>query len=173
MRCGTPALWLAGLLALTSVARAGEDPCRDSHYAGDLTALFIAPQELGLEWDSVRETPSDPAEDPDLHASGVLATHSLHYTRAQHGRSEVCSLDIWGFASGAAARRALAEIDQPAWRLALRGNLLMMSRGVTFSRAEGFHPGLLPECHRLVDLTEVRASQLLGCPASIKSDGAD
>ena len=39
----------------------------------------------------------------------------------------------------------------------------MMSRGVTFSRADGFRPGLLPECHRLADLTETRARELLGC----------
>ena len=166
VRCCAPALLLAGLLALTSVARAGEDPCRDSRYAGDLIALFVPPQELGLDWDSVRETPSDPADDPDLHASGVLATHSLHYTRAHQGRSEVCSLEIWGFTTAVAARRAQAEIEQPAWRLDLRGNLLMMSRGVTFSRAEGFHPGLLPECHRLADLTKARASELLGCSDS-------
>jgi len=162
-RCA-PVCLLAGLLALTSVARAGDDACRDARYTGDLTALFVSPQDLGIDWGSVREAPSDPAQDPELHASGVLATHSLHYTRAHQGRSEVCSLDVWGFASGAAARRALAEIEQPAWRLALRGNLLMMLRGVTFSRTEGFHPGLLPECHRLADLTEARASALLGCP---------
>ena len=173
VRCCRAALWLAGLLALTSVARAGDDPCRDARYAGDLIALFVPPHDLGLDWDSVRETPTDPGEDPDLHASGVLATHSLHYTRAEHGRSEVCSLEIWGFATGAAARRALTEISQPAWRLALRGNLLMMLRGVTFSRAEGFHPGLLPECHRLADLTEARASELLGCPASGPRRGGD
>jgi hypothetical protein len=161
-RCA-PAWLLAGLLALTSVARAGDDPCRDARYAGDLTALFASPEELGNEWGSVREAASDPAQDPELHASGVVATHSLHYTRAYHGRSEVCSLEIWGFATGAAARRTRAEIAQPAWRLVLRGNLLMMLRGVTFSRSEGFHPGLLPECHRLADLTEARARALLGC----------
>jgi hypothetical protein len=173
VRSCAPAWLLAGLLALTSVARAGDDPCRDARYAGDLTALFVAPRELGFDWESVRETPEDPSQDPELRAAGVLATHSLHYTRAHEGRSVVCSLEIWGFASGAAARRAQAEIEQPAWRLALRGNLLMMSRGVTFSRAEGFHPGLLPECHRLADLAEARAGRLLGCPASPPGTGRD
>ena len=114
----------------------------------------------------MRETPSDPADDPDLRAAGVRATHSLHYTRAHQGGSEVCSMEIWSFATAAAARRARAEIEQPGWRIALRGNLLMMSRGVTFSRADGFRPGLLPECHRLADLTEARAAERLGCPGS-------
>ncbi|HEY8152620.1 MAG TPA: hypothetical protein VII72_00685 [Myxococcota bacterium] len=168
----TSAGWLlAGLLAAAPVARAGDDPCRDSRYAGDLATLFAAPRELGSEWDSVRESPSDPAEDPDLVASGVLAMRSLHYTRARPGGSEVCSLEIWSFASAAAARRSRAQIEQPAWRVALRGNLLMMSRGVTYSRAEGFRPGLLPECHRLADLTEARAGELLGCSAAIDPGG--
>ena len=111
----------------------------------------------------MREAPSNPADDPDLHAAGVRAVHSLHYTRARQGGSEVCSLEIWGFASAEAARRAQAGIVQPAWRFARSGNLLMMSRGVIFSRADGFRPGLLPECHRLADLAEARASDLLGC----------
>ena len=75
----------------------------------------------------------------------------------------MCSLEIWGFTTAAAARRAQAGIEQPAWRIDLRGNLLLMSRGVTLSRADGFRPGLLPECQRLADLTEVRANVLLAC----------
>jgi len=172
VRCCAAALLLAGLLA-TSVARAGDDPCRDSRYAGDLAALFVPPRELGVDWDSVRETPSDPPDDPELRAAGVRATHSLHYTRPRPGGSEVCSLEIWGFATAEAARRAQAGIEQPAWRFALRGNLLMMSRGVTFSRADGFRPGLLPECHRLADLAEARASDLLGCLGAEVRDGAE
>jgi len=163
VRCFAPVLLVAGLLALTSVAQAGDDPCRDRRYTGELAALFVLPRELGVDWESVRETPSNPADDPDLRAAGVRATHSLHYTRARQGGSEVCSLEIWGFATAEAARRAQAGIERPAWRFALRGNLLMMSRGVTFSRGGGFRPGLLPECHRLADLTEARASELLGC----------
>jgi len=164
VRCCAPALLLAGLLALASIALADDDPCRNSRYAGDLAALFVAPRELGFDWESVRETPSNPADDPELHAAGVLATHSLHYTRARPGGSQVCSMEIWRFATAEAARRARTGIEKSGWRFALRGNLLMMSRGVTFSRADGFRPGLLPECHRLAELTEAGASQLLGCP---------
>ena len=153
-----------GLLGLTPAARAGEDPCRDRRYSGDLAALFVAPRELGADWDSVRESPANPADDPELHAAGVRAAHSLHYTRPRQGGSEVCSLEIWSFATPEAARIARSGIGQPGWRYALRGNLLMMSRGVTFSRAEGLRPGLLPECHRLVDLTEAGAREQLGCP---------
>ena len=154
---------LLGWVALAPAASAGDEPCRDALYTGDLTPLFAPPRALGFEWESVREAPLNPIDDPDLHAAGVRAAKSLHYTRARPGGSEVCSLEIWSFATGAAARRARAEIEQPAWRITLRGNLLLMSRGVTFSRTEGFRPGLLPECHRLADLTEGGATRLLGC----------
>jgi hypothetical protein len=159
-------LLLAGCLALTSVARAAEDPCRNRSYAGDLAALFVAPRELGIGWDALRETPSNPADDPDLRAAGVLAIRALHYTRERPGGSEVCSLEIWRFATGDAARRAQAGISQPGWRYVQRGNLLMMARGVSLDRAHGFRPGLLPECHHLVDLTEELARRELGCADS-------
>jgi hypothetical protein len=159
-------LLLVGLLALTSTVQAADDDCRDRRYAGDLAALFVAPQELGVGWDSLRETPSDPADDPDLRAAGVLAMRSLHYTREREGGSEVCSLEIWLFATAGAARRVRDGIERPGWRYALRGNLLMMSRGVSLDRARGFRPGLLQECHRLVDLTEALAQRTLGCSDS-------
>ncbi len=173
MRRCAAALLLAGLLALTSEALAGDDPCRDRLYTDDLAALFVAPRELGSDWESVREAPSDPADDPELRAAGVSAAHSLHYTRARQGGSEVCSLEIWAFATGAAARSAQATMNEPLWRIALRGNLLITLRGVTLSRAKGFQPGLLPECHRLADLTEAGASERLGCSGSKARDGAD
>jgi hypothetical protein len=166
MRSWARALLLLGLLAPASDALATDVACRDRRYHGDLTALFVAPRELGADWDSVRESPSDPADDPEFRAAGVLATHGLHYTRERAGGSEVCSLEIWRLASSEAARRAQAAIGLSAWRYALRGNLLIMSRGVSLDRAHGFRPGLLPECHRLVDLTEALAEQKLGCSES-------
>jgi hypothetical protein len=156
-------LLLGGLLAPMSRALAADERCRGSVYTGDLTALFVAPRELGSDWDSVRESPSNPADDPELDAAGVSATRSLHYTRARPGGSEVCSLEIWSFTTGAAARRARVEIARPGWRLDSHGNLLLMTRGVSFSHADGFHPGLLPECHRLADLSQARASELALC----------
>ena len=154
---------LLALVASASAALAAEDACRDAVYAGELAALFVAPRELGSEWDSVRESPSAPADDPDLNAAGVRAVQSLHYTRARPGGSEVCSLEIWSFATGAALRRAKPEIERDGWRIDSRGNLLLMTRGVTMSRADGFHPGLLPECQRLADLAEASARERLGC----------
>jgi hypothetical protein len=163
MRPGATALLFTLLLMHAPAAPAADPSCAGARYTGDLTDLFVAPRELGADWDSVRETPSDPADEPDLAAAGVLATRTLHYTRKRAGGSEVCSLEIWGFASAEAARRGQAGMEPPGWRLARHANLLLMTRGVGFSREDGFHPGLLPECHRLADLAEARARERLGC----------
>jgi hypothetical protein len=157
---------LAALLALAGAAQAAEDPCRERRYTDDLSALFVPARELGPDWETVRETPSNPSDDPEFRAAAVQATHSLHYTRERPGGSEVCSLEIWGFATAAAARRMQAEFKQPEWHIVLRGNLLMMTRGVTFEVESGFRPGLLPECLRLADLAEARARERLGCSTS-------
>jgi hypothetical protein len=85
----------------------------------------------------------------------------------------VCSLEIWSFTTGATARRARVEIARPGWRLDSHGNLLLMTRGVSFSRADGFRPGLLPECHRLADLAQARANELpLSGGASRRAGGS-
>jgi hypothetical protein len=157
------ALLFVLLLAHASLGRAGGDRCRNALYTGDLGVLFVPPRLLGHDWESVRESPADPGDDPELRAAAVIATKSLHYTRAQPGGSEVCSLEIWAFASDAAARRAQEAFRQPRWRFDLRGNLLLMSRGVSFTREHGFRPGLLPACHRLADLAEAAARERLGC----------
>jgi hypothetical protein len=156
------ALVLLALAATASAARA-EDPCREVRYGGDLTALFAPARELGADWETVREAPSDPAQDPELAAAGVVAVQSLHYGRPLRGGAETCSLEVWGFASAAAARRTRGQVGFPGWRFGLRGNLLWMVHGVAFSPAHGFRPGLLPECQRLADLAEARAGALLGC----------
>jgi hypothetical protein len=166
MRRLASVLLLCGLLAPTPVAVAADAPCRDSAYAGDLAALFAAPRELGSDWDAVRESPSNPADDRELHAGGVTAVRSLHYTRARPDGSEVCSLEIWRFATAAAARRAHPEIGSPGWRIDSRANLVLMTRGTTLSRDHGFRPGLLPECQRLADLAQARVLEILGCEDS-------
>jgi hypothetical protein len=161
MRGFAPGWLLAGLLALAPGAPAADDACREARYAGDLAALFLAPGELGPDWDSVPESASDP--DPDLAAAGVVATRSLHYTRRREDGSEVCSLEIWRFASPAAARRTRAQIERDGWRIDPLANLLLLARGVRLSRGDGFRPGLLPECHRLAELTQAGVRARLGC----------
>ena len=142
------AVWLAA-----AAAGADEAPCPDCRYAGPLEVLFVAPRALGPDWETLREAPTDPQGDPDLRDAGVRAVHALHYTRERPGGSEVCSVEMWGFASPAQARVARMQMENDDWRFDVRGNLLVMLRGVALLRGQKLRPGLLPACHRLADLT--------------------
>jgi hypothetical protein len=150
------AIWLAA-----AAAGAEEAPCADCRYAGPLEALFVAPRALGPGWETVRESPTDPQDDPDLRDAGVRAVHALHYARERQGGSEVCSVEIWGFASPAQARGARVQMEKEDWRFDVRGNLLVMLRGVALQRGQKLRPGLLPACHRLADLTLERVDAAL------------
>jgi hypothetical protein len=161
MRIPALALLIGAMLAPAPSAPAADDACRERSYSGDLTALFPPPSELGPSWDSVPESASDP--DPDLAAAGVTATRSLHYTRRREDGSEVCSLEVWRFASPEAARRTRSQIERDGWRIDPLANLLLMVRGVQLRRGEGFRPGLLAECHQLADLAEAGVRDRLGC----------
>jgi len=164
---GLSALALAGLLwgrlGPPSAAWAGDVGCGDAVYAGELGELFVAPRELGVDWDAVRESPLAAEDDPELREAQVRATASRHYTRPRPGGSQVCSLEIWSFASRAAARGAFPDLGRASWRLDAVGNLVLMTRGVSLERESGFHPGLLPECERLADLARDAARERLGC----------
>jgi hypothetical protein len=161
------ALWLAA----TPVARAEDDACRECRYQGELDGLFLPATALGPGWELVEEAPVDPRQDPELRAAGVRAAQALHYTRPLRGGAEVCSVEIWSFASAEAARRTGAGLAREAWRIGVQGNLLVMLHGVTLRRGQGFRPGLLPACLRLAELTEAHAGSLLrraGPPAGAR-----
>jgi hypothetical protein len=165
------ARWLSFALATwlaTAPARAEDPACVECRYAGELQALFVAARALGPGWETLGEMPTDPQQDPELRAAGVRAVHALHYTRERSGGgSEVCSLEVWGFASPAQARGARAGMQRELWRLDVRGNLLVMLRGASLQRGHSLRQGLLPACHRLADLTLERADLLLReAPAS-------
>jgi hypothetical protein len=146
------ALWLV------AVAARGEE-------TGSLEPLFVEARALGPGWETLGEAPTDPEKDPEMRAAGVRTVHALHYTRERPGGSEVCSVEIWGFASPAQARSALTGMARAGWRLDVRGNLLVMLRGVALQRDRKLRPGLLPACHRLADLTLERAETALhGAP---------
>lgn len=150
------ALWLL------AVAARGEEPsCAECRYVDRLEALLVEPSALGPGWETLREAPTDPQRDPELRDAGVRAVHALHYTRERPGGSEVCSVEIWGFASPAQARSARAAMSREKWRLDVRGNLLVMLRGVALQRGQQLRPGMLPACHRLADLTLERVDEAL------------
>ena len=152
----------AALLVLAAAAaRADTEACADCRYAGDLSALFVAPGAIAPGWESVAEAPVDPQADPDLRVAGVQASHSLHYTHAVHGGSEVCSAEIWRFASPAQARAAEPDLRRDGWRVAAHGNLVVMLHGVSLRLGERLRPGLLPACRRLGELLDENARAAL------------
>jgi hypothetical protein len=156
-RAARAAALLLWLLVRTPPAGADE-PCGECRAPRDLSRLFVQPAALGAGWDTVAETPTDPAADPDLRASGVRAVHNLHYTRPIPGGSQVCSIELWAFHTPEQAQRARAELAREDWYFSLQGDLMLMARGVTLERGRGFRPGLLPECRRLAGLIEARAA---------------
>ena len=143
------------------MARADDEACADCRYAGDLSRLFVAPRALGPGWESVAEAPADPQQDADLRTAGVQATHTLHYTHAVHGGSEVCSAEIWRFASPAQARAAEPDLQRDGWRVAVHGNLIAMLHGVSLRLGETLQPGLVPACRRLGELLDENARAAL------------
>ena len=157
---GVP-LALALLLGAAPLAARADGACADCRYTGDVMAVFVAPQVLGSDWEIVEETAGDVAGDPDMRRAGVRATQALHYTQSVPGGSRVCSVEVWRFTGPEAAQRAAVGNSREGWRIRVLGNLWVMLHGVTMQRGQAMRQGLLPECHKLADLTEGRALALL------------
>lgn len=97
-------------------------------------------------WDVVAEAAADPSADPDLAAWGVEAQHVRHYTREHRGAVEVCSVEIWRFASDAQADAAARGFAYPDWRIDRVGTSLVMVRGLIHARGAAPVRGVFPEC---------------------------
>lgn len=172
VRAAARALGLAFWLVAVA-ARGDQQSCAECRHAEPLEALFVEARALGPGWETLGEAPTDPQGDAELRDAGVRTVQTLHYTRERPGGSEVCSVEIWSFASPAQARSARAGMARDGmpgdaragWRLEVRGNLLVMLRGVALQRDQKLRPGLLPACHRLAELTLERAERALhGAP---------
>jgi hypothetical protein len=127
-------------------------------FQGDLGEIFVPDRAVLGSWEVVREAPSNPARDPELHAAGVRAVQARHYTRSRGPISQVCSVEIWRFDDGERAAHAAQRIEIPRWRFLQRGNLLISLRAVTLEREVGSRSGLFPDCHRLGERTGERAA---------------
>jgi hypothetical protein len=110
---------------------------------------WVAPADLGRGWEIVREAPGAPESDPDLVAWGVRSQHARHYTRHRDGTVEVCSVEIWGFASVAQARAAQAGFAYPGWQFDREGALLLMSRGLRMAPGQPPRRGVFAACARI------------------------
>lgn len=123
--------------------------------------LWISDGELGAGWDSLQEIPGDPSSDPDLVRWGVRAQDTRHYTRYRGGVSEVCSVEIWAFASEPQAVSAHAHFAYPNWEIFREAHLLLMLRGRTWRGGEAPRPGVFSACRKIGYRVRERAARLL------------
>jgi hypothetical protein len=116
---------------------------------------------VGVEWDIVEEAVVDAAGDPDLVEWGVRAQRTRHYTRRSSAGEQVCSIELWVFASAGQAGLAHASFAYPDWQILREGPLLVMTRSLT--RAPGVPPrrALFADCEALGERTRARAAGLL------------
>jgi hypothetical protein len=146
---------LSILLLVFSVSAAADDEV-------GMSMWFLSDEAAGGGWEGVKERSTDPANDPDLRAWKVRAQGARHYSRQGADGVEVCSVEIWAFASESAARNAEKGFTYPGWRFDRHGHLLVMLRGMRWARDGTSRNGLFPECDRLGDRTSLRVAALLG-----------
>lgn len=136
-------------------------PCAAAVAAGaDLERAFLAARELGHGWDVVREAPGDPSRDPDLVGWGVREQQVRHYTRDRLGVLQVCSVEIWRFASLEQARAAHAGFHYPGWKISRTGTLLVMLHGLSRPWGQVETRGVFAECGAIGSRILERASRL-------------
>jgi len=124
--------------------------------------LFVPPEELADGWESISEAPIAGTDDPDLQRWGVRERETRHYTRHRKREIEVCSVEIWFFASDAQAREALAGFAYPDWVIEREGALLVMLHGRRFDRDETPHRVVSAACREIGRLVRRRAARLPG-----------
>lgn len=134
-------------------------PCAAAAGA-DLQQAFLSARELGHGWDVLREAPGDPSRDPDLVGWGVREQQTWHYTRDLLGVLQVCSVEIWRFASLEQARAAEAGFHYPGWKISRTGTLLVMLHGLRRPFGEVETRGVFEECDAIGSRILERASRL-------------
>ncbi len=154
-------VWLAAVIALASAGPIRSDPERVPR----LEPLFLETAELPPGWEIVTESGADVRGDPILLRAGVRERIARHYTRARGPRSEVCSVELWSFASRESAVRGLRMLPEDAAELRQVGPLVISLRGVTLVRMRGSHHDVFPDCVALGDEIEARALRALGAAA--------
>jgi hypothetical protein len=124
--------------------------------ARDLAPLLLGVAEVRPGWEVVREAPVDPSGDPDLVRWGVSAQRARHYTRDLAGTTEVCSIELWSFATTEQAAAAAAGFSYPGWRIAREGEILLMVRGVRRPPGGAPERGVFAACEVLAERTRAR-----------------
>jgi hypothetical protein len=80
----------------------------------------------------------------------------LRHDRARGAVSEVCTVEIWSFASPERARAAHASLDLPREWSRPSGTLLVLARGIHMERDVGSRRELVPGCRDLAESVEAR-----------------
>jgi hypothetical protein len=126
-----------------------------------LDSVWLHPDELGGGWDSVAEAPGPVANDPDLQRWGVRARATRHYTRHRDRHVEVCSVEIWVFASEPRARAAHEGFAYPDWVIEREGSLLFMLRSRSFNRGGSSSNDVFAACREIGRRLRTRAARVL------------
>lgn len=145
----------AALLGLALTAAADDDRV-------GMDSWFLSDAAAGAGWEGVRERSPDPTLDADMRGWGVRAQGARHYTRKGAEGVEVCSVEIWAFASEAQARNAAETLEHPGWRFDHRGHLLIMLRGLRWAADGTSRNGLYPACTALGERSSAKVAALLG-----------
>ncbi len=120
----------------------------------------IFPPAPSRAWEVLTEAPELP-EDAER-ALGLIASVARHYTRARGPVSEVCTVELWSFATPAQAERARAEVAQPYWWGRAAGVQLVLAHGVRLERRRGSRAELSADCTGLALEAHARALATLG-----------
>jgi hypothetical protein len=137
---------LAGLLAASAAA--------------DAEVALLGPREVGAGFEVVPEAPVDPSADPDLRGWGVREKHVRHYTRDLRGNVEVCSVEVWAFASVEQASAAETGFAYPDWEISRAGPLLVMAHGLVRPQAGRPRRGMFEACDAIAERIRERAAAL-------------
>jgi hypothetical protein len=128
--------------------------------AADSERALLSQREVGAGFEVVLEAPVDPAADPDLRGWGVREKHVRHYTRDLRGAVEVCSIEVWAFASVDQASAAEAGFAYPGWQIAREGELLVMAHGLIRPRTGSPRRGVFEACGAIAARIRERAAAL-------------
>jgi hypothetical protein len=133
---------------------------RAASATADAERALLGPRDVGAGFEVVLEAPIDPAADPDMRDWGVREKHVRHYTRDLRGNVEVCSVEVWAFASDEQASAAEAGFSYPDWQISRAGSLLVMAHGLVRPSVGSPRRGVFEACGAIAGRVLERAAAL-------------
>jgi hypothetical protein len=121
--------------------------------------FWLSPGELGDGWESIAEATRPVSDDPDLQRWGVRARETRHYTRYRDRHIEVCSVEIWSFASEAQASAAHEGFSYPNWVIEREGARLLMLHGRSWTRGKTPRREMFAACREIGRRVRMRVAR--------------